>query len=218
MAQRRHHYDRAFEAYLRAKRMPYIAVDEAKKALLPGGGSLEQGAALKSFDFVVYAPGVNLLVDVKGRKVAGGPGSPRLESWATRDDVASLRTWAELFGAGFEAALVFVYWCEQMPRSALFEEVFEQDGRWYALRSVGVDAYERAMTRRSERWGTVHVAREAFERISSPLLCAPRRVRGVGEVFGSTGTREGPATGNPAGGRGEESFAPLERAAYRPAL
>jgi hypothetical protein len=35
MAQRRFHYEQAFEHYLRATRTPYIAVDEAKKALVP---------------------------------------------------------------------------------------------------------------------------------------------------------------------------------------
>ena len=33
VAQRRFHYEQAFEHYLRANRVPYVAVDEAKKAL-----------------------------------------------------------------------------------------------------------------------------------------------------------------------------------------
>lgn len=59
MAQRRHHYEQAFEAHLRAQRVPYVAVDEARKALLPEAGamsisvpSLEGGvtqSSLKSF-------------------------------------------------------------------------------------------------------------------------------------------------------------------------
>ena len=62
MAHRNIHYEAAFEDYLRAKGWPYIAVDEAKKAIFAGG-------AIKSFDFLVYsASGPNLLVDVKGRK------------------------------------------------------------------------------------------------------------------------------------------------------
>src|SRR5688572_22372104 len=35
MAQRRFHYEQAFEHFLRANRVPYVAVDEAKKALMP---------------------------------------------------------------------------------------------------------------------------------------------------------------------------------------
>src|SRR5690606_39932850 len=103
MAQRRFHYEQAFEHYLRANRVPYVAVDEAKKALMPAAtsgsraqcGSVPVSGALKSFDFVVYATGRNLLVDVKGR-MFGSPGSKnpqssrRLESWVTMDDVESL--------------------------------------------------------------------------------------------------------------------------------
>lgn len=73
------HYERAFEAFVRAKRIPYVAVSEARKALLPTTGHLaasegvSPGAperdSLKSFDFVVYGQHHNLLVDVKGRKL-----------------------------------------------------------------------------------------------------------------------------------------------------
>ena len=63
MADRSIHYESAFEAYLRSKGIPYVAVDEAKKALFAN-------AKLKSFDFVVYSKnGPNLLIDVKGRQV-----------------------------------------------------------------------------------------------------------------------------------------------------
>lgn len=43
MAQRRHHYEQAFEAFLREERIPYVAVNEARKALLPGAGRAESG-------------------------------------------------------------------------------------------------------------------------------------------------------------------------------
>ena len=59
MVNRLIHYEAAFEHYLRQRRVPYVAVDEAKKALFAN-------ASLKSFDFVVYSQqGPNLLVDVK---------------------------------------------------------------------------------------------------------------------------------------------------------
>ena len=41
MGQRRHHYEAAFEAYLREKRLPYVSVNEARKALLPRGAKPE---------------------------------------------------------------------------------------------------------------------------------------------------------------------------------
>src|SRR5688500_7028395 len=44
MADRKIHYEAAFEAYLRERGIPYVAVDEAKKAIFAN-------AKLKSFDF-----------------------------------------------------------------------------------------------------------------------------------------------------------------------
>src|SRR5512141_2066258 len=91
------HYEAAFEDYLRRQGLPYIAVDEAKKALFAG-------AKLKSFDFVVYRPqGQNLLVDVKGRKLvpAKRGGTSAFQNWATREDIDDLRQWQEIFGDGF---------------------------------------------------------------------------------------------------------------------
>jgi hypothetical protein len=188
MAQRRFHYEQAFEHYLRANRTPYIAVDEARKSLLPARAGevadvtpLPGGLAVKSFDFVVYAPGRNLLVDVKGRMYgpAGGQSSKgsmsrrRFETWVTMDDVTGLRTWQELFGPGFEATFVFAYCLRRQPPDALFEEVFAFGGRWYALREIPLAAYAREMTPRSGRWQTVHLAAEAAARISRPFSVRP---------------------------------------------
>ncbi|QOJ00441.1 MAG: HYExAFE family protein [Phycisphaeraceae bacterium] len=193
MAQRRHHYEHAFEAYLRARKVPYVAVDEAKKAILPDGAPLEvrvvdadgagKPAALKSFDFVIYGHGTNLLVEVKGRKIARralaitSPASAttrgRLETWVTADDIESLTAWGRLFGPEFTPAFLFVYWCDEQPPDALFEEVFEHRGRWYALRAITLDEYRSAMKVRSLRWRTVHLPAAAFDRLSRPF--APAR-------------------------------------------
>jgi hypothetical protein len=181
MAQRRFHYEQAFEHYLRANRVPYVAVDEAKKALVPtqaapaarsngetsqageknqssGGGGSGGGGSIKSFDFVVYAPQRerNLLVDVKGRMfgskaAAGCLSNRRMESWVTLEDVSGLDRWQEIFGSGFEATFVFAY----------------------CLREISLEAYRREMIPRSRKWGTVHLPREAFNRISRPFSLRP---------------------------------------------
>ena len=90
---RRVHYEAAFEDYLRHKAIPYVAVDEAKKAIF---GS----ESLKSFDFVLYSEkGANLLVDVKGRKYPDAiPGMKRgasraWENWITKSDLDGLNEW-----------------------------------------------------------------------------------------------------------------------------
>jgi len=199
MAQRRHHYERAFEAFLRSRRIPYVAVDEAKKTLLPENAALvvdereSDGRAsrnsLKSFDFVVYGdasdpagnPGGlagNLLVDIKGRRVGSermsGPMSQsRLESWVTMEDIEDLNRWERLFGPGFAAAFVFIYQCHAQPPDALFQEIFEHHGAWYALRAVPLQAYRRHMKVRSPKWGTVDLPRKVFEAISQPFAGPP---------------------------------------------
>jgi hypothetical protein len=192
--QARHHYEQAFEHYLRLRRLPYVAVNEARKALLPGpvpGGPTDTPPleALKSFDFVLYGPDLNLLVDIKGRKIGRPPRrkaipaqpslptlpdpprppATRLECWVTEDDIASLTAWEGLFGAGFQAAFVFVYWCDQQPPAPLFEELFEFRDRWYAIRTILLRDYIPAMKPRSPRWRTVHMPAAAFDRASRPL-------------------------------------------------
>lgn len=211
MAQRRHHYEKAFEDFLRARRIPYVAVNEAKKALLPESAALatlerdDAGNpirhALKSFDFVLYGGGVNLLAEVKGRRIPRArpsvdpqradaaasvdlfeassrrsnrkalkpPRRSRLDTWVTLDDVESLSRWERLFGPSFEAAFIFVYWCDEQPPDALFEEVFEHRQLWYAIRAVTLSEYRAAMKVRSPRWRTVHLPQAAFDRISRPL-------------------------------------------------
>lgn len=180
MAQRSHHYERAFEEFLRARRVPYVAVDEARKTLLPSDhgaacGFDDDTLALKSFDFVVYGRPSNLLVDIKGRRLGSAPSvgarsrALRLESWVTAEDVRAMTHWQRLFGDGFLAAFVFIYWCEAQPPDALFQEMFEDRGRWYAIRAVSAASYASCMRVRSPRWGTVDLSGEDFERLSEPL-------------------------------------------------
>jgi len=124
---------------------------------------------------VIYGERGNLLAEIKGRRI-GGPGAKggrsRLESWVTQDDVDALTTWERLFGAGFAAAFVFIYWCEEQPPAPLFEELFEHRGRWYAVRVVPVAQYAAAMRQRSPKWRTVHLSTADFERMSRPLATA----------------------------------------------
>lgn len=205
MGQSRHHYEQALEAHLRVRRVPVISVNEARRTLLAPGAEHTMNdqaspgsshAALKSFDFVLYGEPTNLLIDVKGRKIKSLSARPcRLESWVTRDDVDALGRWEGLFGAGFRAAFVFVYWCPEQPPDALFFETFEHRGRWYAVRTVLLDAYRAEMVPRSRRWGTVHVPGPAFERVGSPLTPSPSQAfrAAAGGEFASS--RFAPALG-----------------------
>lgn len=163
MAQRRFHYDQAFEHYLRAKKIPYVAVDEARK-------SLRGRVKLKNFDFVVYSSnGPNLLIDVKGRKHAGRSRN-QLDNWVTREDVDDLKQWEQVFGTGFQAAFVFLYWCEAQPPDALFLETYSHRDRWYAVLAATVADYEQHMKQRSPKWHTVHVPASDFKNFAQPLI------------------------------------------------
>lgn len=165
---RRHHCELAFEEHLRRLRLPYIAVDEAKKSLLPASCAAD---SVKSFDFLVSAPRRNLLVDVKGRKLRLGAGGRigRLENWVTREDLRSLSHWETLFGSGFEAVFVFAYWTDRQPPDGLFEHLLEYRDRWYALRVVSIKSYRAHARPRSEKWETVDLAPQVFEKLRVPL-------------------------------------------------
>src|SRR5690606_19171411 len=105
-----------------------------------------------------------------GMGVGVGVGVGRLDNWVTLEDIESLRTWERLFGPGFEAAFVFLFWCDEQPPDGLFQEIFAHDGRWYAVRAITLARYAGAMKTRSRRWGTVHLPARAFERLSHPFV------------------------------------------------
>lgn len=200
MAQRHIHYEQAFEHYLRSVRIPYVAVDEARKALLPQADAVsEAGSALvphaediKSFDFLIAArDGGGLLIDVKGRRcrtpsaravdtLAG------LETWVTREDIDGLATWRRLFGSGFIPVFVFMYALDRQPPDGLADSLFQFRGRWYFMRSITLKAYESVMRPRSRRWDTWSVPAEEFRRRSRPF--EPLTATG-GRASGSEGQK-----------------------------
>ena len=160
MADRNVHYEAAFEAFLRDKGIPYVAVDEAKKALFAN-------AKLKSFDFVVYSKnGPNLLIDVKGRQMRN-PTRRTFESWTTERDVSDLIQWEQVFGEGFKAVLTFIYWIETplTPEAGMFS--FRD--RWYWLMGIDLCEYRNHMRRRSPKWETVSLSAEDFRQLARPI-------------------------------------------------
>ena len=161
MADRSIHYEAAFEAFLRLRGIPYVAVDEAKKALF-------SNAKLKSFDFVVYSKnGPNLLVDVKGRQLRDRSAKRGFQTWAEERDVIDLMQWEQVFGEGFKAILTFVYWID--PPLTPETGMFEYRDRWYLLMGVDLTEYRNAMRRRSVKWETVSLLAEDFRTLARPL-------------------------------------------------
>lgn len=161
MADRSVHYEAAFEAFLRDRKTPYVAVDEAKKALFAD-------AKLKSFDFVVYSKGgPNLLVDIKGRMARQTKGGRTYQTWATEKDIEDLVQWQGVFGDGFTAVLAFLYWIDPplLPEPA----TFEYRDRWYLMMGIDLKEYRDHMRRRSVKWETVALSTEHFRQLARPL-------------------------------------------------
>jgi hypothetical protein len=161
MADRSIHYEAAFEGFLRDRGIPYVAVDEAKKALFAN-------AKLKSFDFVVYSKnGPNLLVDIKGRTMRDGKKSRNFETWTTQRDIEDLMQWQQVFGEGFQAIIAFVYWIDAplTPEQGMYE--FRD--KWYWLYGVDLSEYRNHMRRRSVKWETVSLPIQDFRQLARPL-------------------------------------------------
>jgi hypothetical protein len=162
MADRSVHYEAAFEAFLRDRGIPYVAVDEAKKAPF-------SDAKLKSFDFVVYSRnGPNLLIDVKGRQLRDKGSTRRsFQTWTTERDVDDLMQWQQVFGEGFKAVLSFIYWIE--PPLHIEPGMFEFRDRWYLLMGIDLEEYRSHMRRRSAKWETVALPAEDFRSLARPI-------------------------------------------------
>lgn len=168
------HYEQAFESFLRRYRLPYVVVDQARKAVFAG-------VALKSFDFIVYTKvNMTLLADVKGRKLSfntfarGHLG----QNWTTADDVDSLGDWQRVFGDGHVAIFVFAYWLFDKPDSKPVHlahrddmttaQLYHFQGRDYVFVAVKLSDYRMRMQIRSEKWNTVFVPTISFRHIVRP--------------------------------------------------
>ena len=164
---RSNHYEMAFEAYLRQRRLCYIAVDESRRSLLDAG-------PVKSLDFIVYGDeAARLLVDVKGRKFPGGTEEkPRRvwQCWAERDDVDGLERWSARFGLGYTGLLVFAYDIQPSVHLPLATpDLWEWRGRRYLMRALTVEVYRRHMRTRSPKWGTVDLPGRVFRNHVRPF-------------------------------------------------
>ena len=167
------HYEQAFETYLQQQNIPYVAVDQAKKAVF-------SGMRIKSFDFIIYPRhGRRILADVKGRKFPyqsfqrGRWG----ETWTTTDVVEGLTRWEEVFGEQYLAVFIFAYWlCDQDPGGVrpqravgppvqphLFDTIYHYQQHNYTFVVAPLSAYRRQMRRRSDRWDTVYVPSKQFK-------------------------------------------------------
>jgi hypothetical protein len=169
MAKRHNHYEAAFEDYLRARQIAYVAVDERRRAI-------EAAGPLKSVDFIVSppdeggVPAARWLVDVKGRQFPSGRQYWR--NWTTAEELGSLARWGDRFGEGFLGVLVFAYeLCGDRSPVPAHEVHFYRD-RAYAFVATPADEYRAISRTLSPRWGTVSASTADFRRIARPVATA----------------------------------------------
>ncbi len=176
MARRNNHYEAAFEAWLRSRKIPYLAVDETKR-------SLAEGCSLKNLDFVISPPSLShsWLIDVKGRRFPTG--QSYWKNWVTADELTSLASWETLFGERFSSLLVFAYNVvgdlAPLPEGELFPF---RDGL-YGFVGIRLDHYTSWARPLSERWRTVSVPAGKFRSLAQSmndlLRNPPQKERGV---------------------------------------
>lgn len=165
MAHNGTHYERAFEAYLQQRKLPYVVVDQVRKAAFGG-------VRIKSFDFIVYPPRTSrLLLDVKGRKLRSGPlQRGRIgPSWTTAEDIDGLTCWEKVFGSEYRSVFVFAYWLFDALLMESVGHCFRYQDRNYAFFAVPLGSYKLLMKSRSPRWNTVYVRAGAFKQLAQPF-------------------------------------------------
>jgi hypothetical protein len=176
MAKRDNHYEAAFEAFLRQRGVPYVAVDEAKRSLLAG-----EEKTLKSLDFIVTPPAVPTawLVDVKGRRFPAGTQKQYWKNWTTGDELRSLARWEELLGGRrFTALFVFAYHIVGDFAPVPAAQLFSYRERWYGFLGIRLHHYTARAHLISPKWDTHALTAAQFREMAEPLdgLLFPRAV------------------------------------------
>jgi hypothetical protein len=159
------HYEKAFANWLLDNRIPYVAVDEQKRAALGRSN-------LKSFDYLLYPANQKIIIaEIKGRLFKGksiGKLSG-MQSWVSTDDIDGLFAWQQVFGQTHAAALIFVYHIENVDVDFDGKQIYEYDGRNYFFYAVFIDDYIKIMKLRSPRWKTVHLPVKGFRQIAHQM-------------------------------------------------
>ncbi len=152
------HYERAFENWLIENHIPYILVDEHKRAVF-------SACKIKSFDFLLYSTGGQAVIaEIKGRIFKGNTlaNLTSLECWVTADDIDGLMNWQKIFGKEARVVFIFAYKIEAVDVDLDGREVFDFNENRYLFLCVNLDDYRRFMKLRSPKWRTVTLPANRF--------------------------------------------------------
>lgn len=157
-----------FEAFLRKREIPYVAVDEKKRPVTRYG-------PIKNFDFLVHSRRGNLTVDIKGKEFpqAAAPGRRglRWQNWVKAQDLEGMAFWRDIMGKGFTPVIVFAYRVLLLEDIYLFSDLFNYEGQSYGLVAVTFEDYKAHAGIRSRKWEAYSVNKKDFLKIKKPLRC-----------------------------------------------
>jgi len=162
MAKRDNHYEAAFEAYLRSRRVAYVAVDEAKRTAWSDG-------TLKNLDFIITPANQASawLADIKGRRF---PTSKQYwKNWSTGDELRSLARWEELLGGRFTGLLVFAFHVVGDFAPLPPEQLFSFRGQCYGFVGIRLHHYTSFAHVISPKWDTLAMPAAQFRQLAEPV-------------------------------------------------
>lgn len=162
MVKRDNHYEAAFEAYLRQRQIPYVAVNEVHRSRL-------RERSLKNLDFIVSPAEGNrsFLVDVKGRRFPTG--KQYWKNWSTVDELRSLSQWEELLGPQSQGLLVFAYNIAGDRAPLPPRQLFAYRDALYGFVAVRLDHYLSWSSTLSPKWDTVSMSVPRFRELARPV-------------------------------------------------
>ena len=158
------HYEMAFEAYLKERKIPFLAMAERYR------NPLDDGSTLKNLDFVISRSiGTSWLIDVKGRQFPSNTHGGYWKQWATQDDLIGLRHWEKMFGERFTGLLVFAYLICGNKAPLPEHQLFEYRQRLYGFVGISVADYLTEIRVLSPKWHTFAMPTERFRQLAKPF-------------------------------------------------
>ncbi len=160
----KNHYEKAFESWLRERKIQYVSVDQNKRAVF-------KKVSIKSFDFIIPSKDRQILiVEVKGRKFTADSlkKTSALQTWVSIDDVEGLENWQRIFGNHYKAVFAFIYKME-LPEVDFGEyDYFVFNDNKYIFLIIPLDEYKKRMVLRSPKWRTVTLLTKDIKQCAFP--------------------------------------------------